>query len=243
MSSYLTGGGDISYNFEGLIGPQGPRGRDGLPGITTIIGFPGNTNFLSDLPHNLDEINDLGTAADKLVYTTEYTTVREIEPDVLGTGTVDGNALGLVAKFVYEENDWTEIVVGISPSIDLVEGQLYTIKIEADGDGDGGWAYACAEHPGDYDGGEVYKQQDEETDWVLHESGVGPTGYHIWFNTGTDSHLFTPPVARYAGIGVGVANNGSSFDYRKAIYALLRDLVMAAGSILLRAPDPGCLAV
>ena len=72
----LSSGGfgeGASYNFEGLLGPQGIQGPAGKDGITTIIGT-GNSNFLTALPENLDQINDLGTAADKLLYTSAYTT-------------------------------------------------------------------------------------------------------------------------------------------------------------------------
>jgi photosystem II stability/assembly factor-like uncharacterized protein len=65
-------GGD-SYDFEGLVGPQGPPGRDG----TTLIihQWEGiNSSYVSKITGNIDQINDLGTAADKLVYTESYDT-------------------------------------------------------------------------------------------------------------------------------------------------------------------------
>lgn len=58
------------YNIEGLIGPQGIPGRDG----TTLViheGFGLNSNYLTELPHNLEEINALSTAADRMLYTTD----------------------------------------------------------------------------------------------------------------------------------------------------------------------------
>lgn len=64
-----------SFNFEGLIGPQGIPGRDGRDGVTTIIGLPAyNSNFLAALPYTVGLINSLGTAADKMVYTDSFTT-------------------------------------------------------------------------------------------------------------------------------------------------------------------------
>lgn len=73
-SSFLPAAGvETTYNFEGLIGPQGPAGRDGIDGITQFIGAP-NSNFLATLPYNLDSINGLGTAADKMLYTNTYIT-------------------------------------------------------------------------------------------------------------------------------------------------------------------------
>ena len=75
--SNLVSGGDISYNFEGLIGPQG---EPGINGITTIIhlGAPPapNSNFLTALPNTINQINDLGTATDKMIYTSTYTAYR-----------------------------------------------------------------------------------------------------------------------------------------------------------------------
>lgn len=71
-------GAGITYNWEGLIGPQGIPGRDGLDGIIHIMGLnqPQNSNFLTALPHNLDLMNALGTAADKFLYTSAYTAYR-----------------------------------------------------------------------------------------------------------------------------------------------------------------------
>ena len=66
-----------SYSFEGLIGPQGIPGRDG---ITTIIHIgaagPYNSNFLTALPNTVDQINDLGTDVNKMIYTSAYTPYR-----------------------------------------------------------------------------------------------------------------------------------------------------------------------
>jgi hypothetical protein len=74
LANALTiGGGGVSYNLEGLVGPRGLPGRDG----TTLIihQWEGlNSNYLAALPHNLSLINQLGTASDKLIYTSAYTT-------------------------------------------------------------------------------------------------------------------------------------------------------------------------
>lgn len=71
-------GAGITYNWEGLVGPQGIPGRDGLDGIIHIMGLnlPQNSNFLAELPHNIDQINNLGTTANKLIYTSAYTAYR-----------------------------------------------------------------------------------------------------------------------------------------------------------------------
>ena len=71
-------GGGLGYGVQGDRGPQGIRGLRGLPGIITVMGLnlPQNANFLTELPHNIDLINDLGTAANKLIYTSAYTAYR-----------------------------------------------------------------------------------------------------------------------------------------------------------------------
>lgn len=63
----------ITYDFDGLIGPTGPIGPPGPPGITTLLTVPYNSNFLTDLPQTLADINLLGTATDKMIYTSAYT--------------------------------------------------------------------------------------------------------------------------------------------------------------------------
>lgn len=65
-----------TFNFEGLIGPQGIPGPPGAPGITqVIIGGGLNSSFLTAFPNNLDQINDLGTAIGRMLYTSAYTTI------------------------------------------------------------------------------------------------------------------------------------------------------------------------
>lgn len=63
-----------TFNLEGLIGPQGIPGPPGAPGITQIIIGGGNSNFLTTLSDNLGQITDLGTAANRLLYTSAYAT-------------------------------------------------------------------------------------------------------------------------------------------------------------------------
>jgi uncharacterized protein (DUF736 family) len=74
-NTFLPAGGiETTYNFEGLIGPQGPPGRDGIDGITHFIVAP-NSSFQTGLPYNISSIDALGTAADKMIYTSAYDTV------------------------------------------------------------------------------------------------------------------------------------------------------------------------
>ena len=71
-NAFVPGGvGGAGYNLEGLVGPQGIPGINGVDGNTTILHLQGapNSSFLTALPHNIDLINQLGTAADKLIYT------------------------------------------------------------------------------------------------------------------------------------------------------------------------------
>ena len=70
--------GGQTFNFEGLIGPQGIPGPPGAPGITQIVigvGSNSNSSFLTALPENLDQINDLGTASSRMIYTSAYTAI------------------------------------------------------------------------------------------------------------------------------------------------------------------------
>ena len=69
------------FNFEGLIGPQGIPGPPGAPGLIQVITAhkysfltAPNSSFLTELPHNIDQINQLGTAVDQLIYTDTYET-------------------------------------------------------------------------------------------------------------------------------------------------------------------------
>ena len=74
-----AGGGGFDFGeIEGEPGPRGFPGRDGIDGIIHIMGLnlPQNSNFVAALPHNLDLINALGTASNKLIYTSAYTAYR-----------------------------------------------------------------------------------------------------------------------------------------------------------------------
>lgn len=71
------GGADVSYDFEGLIGPQGPAGPQGPPGLTGIISLAGpnatSTPGLLDLNSILQEVTDIWTDVDKMVYSNQVT--------------------------------------------------------------------------------------------------------------------------------------------------------------------------
>lgn len=78
LASNLIPAGGV-YDFGDVAGPRGLQGfpgRDGIDGIIHVMGLnlPQNSNFLSELPHNIDQIDALGTAIDKLIYTNGYNT-------------------------------------------------------------------------------------------------------------------------------------------------------------------------
>lgn len=95
-----------TFNFEGLVGPQGIPGPPGSPGIIQIIYGP-NSNFLAALPHNIDQINDLGTMANKLIYTNGYTSIYDY--DFTWTKTD-----------IAEKMDWYDIDLNIDGTFFLV---------------------------------------------------------------------------------------------------------------------------
>jgi hypothetical protein len=68
-STSARGGGNISYNFEGLVGPQGEAGAPGPPGAVTIqqlfIPFPVG-NF--DVETTLKQLTNWGAAPNTMIY-------------------------------------------------------------------------------------------------------------------------------------------------------------------------------
>lgn len=67
LASISVGGG-ISYNLEGLVGPQGPAGPQGPPGLGFGAGGSGGAFGIFELDRTLQQIQVLGTAADKMIY-------------------------------------------------------------------------------------------------------------------------------------------------------------------------------
>ena len=111
-------GGGISYNLEGLVGPQGERGRDGLDGIIHIMGLnlPQNSNFVAALPHNIDQINQLGTAANKLTYTDVLNTYTEL----IWTERQPAGDAGKDWVFLASDSDGSNLIAAVDG------GRLYT---------------------------------------------------------------------------------------------------------------------
>ena len=186
-------GGDISYNFEGLVGPQGIPGRDGLPGITTVIGLPAyNSNFLTALPHNIDEINDLGTAADKLVYTSAYTAYLTF------TWFNSGHTIGSGSRLwdaVASDSDGSNLIVGdgyIYTSDD--SGATWTQRRPA-GATDRTWQAIASDSDGSNLivgalGGRLYTSSDYGVNWVERQpAGDVTTRWTSVASDGDGSHL------------------------------------------------------
>jgi len=105
------------FNFEGLVGPQGIPGPPGAPGITQVIIAP-NSNFLTSLPHNIDQINDLGTASDQLIYTNSYTSFFD---DPVWTERQPAGAGSQYWSNVVSDSDGSNLMAGIG-----FQGYIYT---------------------------------------------------------------------------------------------------------------------
>jgi len=110
-----SAGVGVTYDMEGLIGPQGIPGRDG----TTLVvhhhdGL--NSNFLTGLGHNLEQIDALGTAADRMIYTSAVTTY------VQGVSWADKSPIGNLQSWGYFaiDSDGSNIIAG------NFNGRLYT---------------------------------------------------------------------------------------------------------------------
>jgi len=63
-----AGGGEFNVNIEGMIGPQGIPGQNGLPGVTSIINMAGPSGLFA-LSDQLQQLNLLGSAIDQMIYT------------------------------------------------------------------------------------------------------------------------------------------------------------------------------
>lgn len=161
-------GGGISYSLEGLQGIQGIPGPQGLPGIITVMGLnlPQNTNFLTELPHNIDQINDLGTAVDKLIYTNAYTITTRIAGEDLVSGTTNGDTL----PEPWPPDNPEEREISFGAGIELTEGVTYAIVARApdavDADDAALWQmitdgseYGGVAHYYSTDGGESWESQ------------------------------------------------------------------------------------
>jgi photosystem II stability/assembly factor-like uncharacterized protein len=183
-SSLIPAEGDgISFGLEGAQGIQGIPGRDGLPGIITVLGLnlPQNSNFVAALPHNIDLINDLGTAVDKLIYTDAYNSFGGGDPTGadLASGTIDGDALATYGS-------WTE------QEITLIG---WTERQPA-GDTDDDWEQAASDSDGSNlivasSLGRIYTSDDYGVTWTERDpKGTGGRGYWDAIDSDSDgSHL------------------------------------------------------
>ena len=170
LASSLTPaeGGGITYSFEGLVGPQGIRGKDGTTLILhEYVGL--NSSYLTALPHNIDQINALGTAIDKLVYTDSYNTYfifnsTERQP----AGDVNKNWSALAS-----DDNGSNLIAGISG------GRLYTsddsgatwTERQPGGDSDFNWRLVASDSDGSHlmaavYGGRVYTSSNSGVTWT-----------------------------------------------------------------------------
>ena len=171
-SSFLPAEGKgfgTSFNLEGLIGPQGNPGRDG----TTLIihQWEGvNSNYLTALPHNLDLINGLGTATDKLIYTDSHTsyggtlTWTERQP----AGASDKNW-----RSVDSDSDGSNLIASAS------SGRIYIStdfgvnwsETRPNGDSSFAWRSVASDADGSHliagvEGGRLYTSSDGGVNWT-----------------------------------------------------------------------------
>jgi len=205
-----------TYNFEGLLGPQGIPGPAGKDGITTIVGWgSGNSNFLTALPENLDQINDLGTAADKLLYTSSYTgylTFSWANRTPTGSGAKywdavasddDGSFLVVGETYIYTSADsganWTER----QPA-----GAVSKIWVALDSDADGSNLIAGVK------GGRLYTSINSGVDWTERQP-IGDADTQ-WISAASDadgSHLIVCEIGAGGGGGRIYTSSTAGVDW------------------------------
>lgn len=168
-------GAGISYNWEGLVGSQGPRGPAGPFGIIAITSLPSgyalptNSNFLTALPHNIDQINALGTAVDKLIYTNAYNTYTEnVWTERQPAGDTDKNWRGVAS-----DDDGSNLIAAdyggrLWTSDD--SGVTWTERRPA-GDTDKDWLCVASDSDGSHliagiYGGRLYTSADSGVNWT-----------------------------------------------------------------------------
>jgi len=189
-------GGGLGYGIQGDKGPQGIQGPRGLPGIITVmdLNLPQNSNFLAALPHNIDQINDLGTATDKLIYTSAYTSYGGGEPtgEDLVSGTTDGDTL----PEPWPPTNPEEREISFGAGIELTEGVTYAIVVRASDavDADDAGLWQMITDGSEYGGIAHFYSTDGGTSWT------SQTPAKVWFKA-------------YAGAAL---RDNCSFDYTGA---------------------------
>lgn len=68
LTRLVSTGDNITYNLEGLLGPQGEKGDKGDPG-QIIIQNIGSTNYLTSIDEIVQEIINNWTTSDTIIYT------------------------------------------------------------------------------------------------------------------------------------------------------------------------------
>lgn len=189
-SSFLPAEGKgfgTSFNLEGLIGLQGIPGKDGT--VLIIHQWEGlNSNYLTALPHNLDLINDLGTAADKLIYTDGYNsfggtlTWTERQP----AGVSDENW-----RSVDSDSDGSNLIAAAS------SGRIYIStdfgvnwsETRPNGDSDFAWRSVASDADGSHliaavEGGRLYTSNNGGATWT--ERQPAGASNKTWYAVASD---------------------------------------------------------
>lgn len=215
VSNSVLGGAGVSYNFEGLLGPQGPPGPPGPPGQVGLLGLPSaNSNFLTALPDTLDQINDLGTAVDKMLYTSAYTSYRnDIWLDFQPTGAED-TAWGELAS----DSDGSHLIIA------ALSGRIYTsadsgatwIERRPAGDSDYTWKAVDISSDGSYMLAVKLDTVHLSTDYGVNWSAITPSvgeGYDV-----SEGDLFTCGAMDSDGSNLIVGVSTSLLLDRNAVY-------------------------
>ncbi len=164
-----------TYNFKGLVGPKGdrggigPRGLPALPALFGFIGLPAfNSNFLTELPHTVGEIEALGTAVDQMVYTSSYDTTTnfvwtktDIDSDVKSWNDSDINTDASFLIAVADAGIYVSTDDGDSWGQDNPDGDTY---IQTSGAASGGKAVVLGET--ERASGTIWTTTDYGVNWV-----------------------------------------------------------------------------
>uniref|UniRef100_A0A6M3JA65 Putative tail fiber protein n=1 Tax=viral metagenome TaxID=1070528 RepID=A0A6M3JA65_9ZZZZ len=213
---FIPGAAGITYNLEGLIGPQGIQGIPGIDGVTTILHEGSNSNFLVALPHNLDLINNLGTAVDQMIYTSAYDSNYGVG---IATWT-ERQPAGATTKYwrcAASDSDGSHLIAAIYGS----GGRLYTsadygvtwTERQPAGDADKNWIYVASDADGSHLiaavlYGRLYTSADYGVNWT--ERQPGGDADKAWYGVASDSdgsHLVahqTPGGRLYTSADYGV---------------------------------------
>ena len=186
-----AGGGGLSYGLQGDQGLQGIPGPQGLPGIITVMGLnlPQNSNFVAALPHNIDQINQLGTAADKLIYTD---TLGTYYSEFIWTERQPAGDVGIDYVSIASDSDGSNLIVAVDG------GRLYTsddygatwTERTPAGATDKNWQSVASDDDGSHLvaailGGRLYTSSDSGVNWIERQPKDDDDYY--WYGLASES--------------------------------------------------------